>query len=557
MNKAKTNLPCPCGTSSDAYSIQENGWGRCFSCSKNFPPTKDDRMSETVIDEKPAEDKSFPPASPITTENARDFRGIKRETIKTFKVDVAGNPSESPYIAKYPRFNVNGQHVRNKVRKVKMVEKDGKPVKQKYFTFEGPSQPLTMFGMHVFPKGCSKMITITEGQDDAMAAYEMLGSRYPVVSVDSASNAAKDCTQNFEYLNSFEEIVFCFDNDEPGRKAALDCATLFAPNKVKIFQHGKDAPNDPNAWLIAKRAGEFVKEWWKAQPYTPDGLKIGKDMWDETSSTKSNFSIPYPFDNMNDKTYGLRLSEVVLFTADTGVGKTSIIKEIEHSLLTNKTLVEKGYGVGFLHLEETNKDTCLGIMSIEDNKPYHLPDTPRDDAEFRAAFDKTINTDRVVIWDHFGSNTVEAVLSKIRHMAALGCKYIVLDHLSIIVSDQSGDERKQLDEISTKLKTLCMNLDIAVIAVIHTNRSGQIRGSAGPEQIANIIFKLAREKDSSDEWRRNITKVVVDKNRFCGRTGPGIYFFYNAMTGRLEELSAEDVRKYEEGDSPNVAEQGW
>jgi len=27
---------------------------------------------------------------------------------------------------------------------------------------------------------------------------------------------------------------------------------------------------------------------------------------------------------------------------------------------------------------------------------------------------------------------------KIRHMAALGCKYIVLDHLSIVVSDQSA-----------------------------------------------------------------------------------------------------------------------
>lgn len=47
---------------------------------------------------------------------------------------------------------------------------------------------------------------------------------------------------------------------------------------------------------------------------------------------------------------------------------------------------------------------------------------------------------------------MDAVLDKVRHMHALGCKYTVLDHLSIVVSDQSGDERKQLDEISTKLK---------------------------------------------------------------------------------------------------------
>src|SRR3546814_3391892 len=60
------------------------------------------------------------------------------------------------------------------------------------------------------------------------------------------------------------------------------------------------------------------------------------------------------------------------------------------------------------------------------------------------------------------SNDIDVVLAKIRHMAALGCRYIMVDHLSIIVSDQSGDERKQLDEISTKIKTLTMNLDIAV-----------------------------------------------------------------------------------------------
>src|SRR3546814_15501219 len=61
------------------------------------------------------------------------------------------------------------------------------------------------------------------------------------------------------------------------------------------------------------------------------------------------------------------------------------------------------------------------------------------------------------------SNDIDVVLAKIRHMAALGCRYIMVDHLSIIVSDQSGDERKQLDEISTKIKTLTMHLDIAVL----------------------------------------------------------------------------------------------
>jgi twinkle protein len=281
----------------------------------------------------------------------------------------------------------------------------------------------------------------------------------------------------------------------------------------------------------------------------PDGLKIGTEMWDEIINRPKHFQVDYPFSGLNRLTYGLRLSEMVVVTAETGIGKTSILKEIEYGLLLAKELQEKGYGVGFIHLEEPNYDTALGLMSIHNNKPYNLPDTERTVEELRSAYDAVINSSRVVIWDHFGSNSVDAVLNKIRHMAALGCKYIVLDHLSIVVSDQSGDERKQLDEIATKAKTLCMNLNVALICVIHQNRQGQIRGTAGVEQLANIVIKLYREHTDTNEWRRNVTKVVVEKNRFCGRTGPACWLWYNGITGRLEELDTEQIEQYESGSS--------
>jgi twinkle protein len=188
-------------------------------------------------------------------------------------------------------------------------------------------------------------------------------------------------------------------------------------------------------------------------------------------------------------------------------------------------------------------------MSIEANLPLHLPDIKESvtKEQLRAYFDSIINTDKLVVYDHFGSNNIQEILNKVRHMHNLGCKYIILDHLSIVVSDQSGDERKQLDEISTKLKTLCMELNIAVIAVIHQNRQGQIRGTAGVEQLANIVIKLYRERLSEDPWRRNVTKLIIEKNRFCGRTGPGAYLFYNEHTGRLVELTEEQVHTYNAG----------
>lgn len=396
---------------------------------------------------------------------------------------------------------------------------------------------------------------MTEGELDAPSVYQMSGSKYPVVSVPSASDAVRAVKTNFEYLDSFESIVLNFDSDEPGQKAAKKVAELFRPGKVRILSlsRGKDASD-----YILKNIppAEFVQEWWKAPTFRPDGIKAGSALWEDLINPPSYFTVPYPWEGLNKATYGVRLSELNLFMAETGIGKTSVFKAIAHSLMTNKDVIENNYGVGFLHLEEPNYDTALGLLSIHNQKPYHLPDTPRTEEELRRAFDELLNNERVLFYDHFGSNDIDEIVSKVRYMAVMGCKYIFLDHLSIIVSDQSGDERKQLDEISTKLKSLTMELNIALFCVIHTNRNGEARGSAGPEKVANNHFSLHRDKKDHNPWRRNVTRVEIEKCRLTGRSGPWLWLHYNEDTGLLEELDQEEADIYEEGSSPEFISKG-
>lgn len=539
MAKFTKHTSCPACGSSDARAIYEDGGEHCFRCGDHSGKTE----GAAYKPPKGQVDAGFTPLTSVF----HDYRSrrISRDAVRRYGVDV-NQDANSDVEARYPVYRA-GVHVGNKVRR-----------SGKRFYYEGSvREGLDLFGQQAFPAGSAKAITVVEGQDDALAAFELTGSQFPVVSVHGTGSAIDDCKRNYEYLNSFDTIVINFDRDEekvnprtgektyPGQEAALKVAGLFKPGKVRILtlREYKDA----NDYLINGRAKQYLAEWWKAPTYKPDGLKIGTQMWDEIINRPDHFSVPWPFDEIQRLTYGIRLSEFILIHAPTGIGKTSIIKEIEYSLLSNTDLKDKGYGVGFLHLEEPNHDTALGLMSIHNSKPYHLPDTPREVDELRAAYDAVINTDRVVIWDHFGSNNVDAVLEKVRHMAALGCKYIVVDHLSIIVSDQSGDERKQLDEISTKLKTLCMELNIALLCIIHQNRQGLVRGTAGVEQVANIVIRLERDKTAANEWRRNILKTTVEKNRFSGTTGPGSYLHYNGRTGRLEELSKEDSDAYEAG----------
>jgi twinkle protein len=533
--------PCEACGSSDANATYSDGHAYCFSCEAYTPPQEGGTYTQEL------KKISTTKLTPVPT----DFKGIAdrsitKATVAKYGVTVMGDDNHV-----YPYFDTDKHHQANKVR-----------YPGKTFNIEGAWPKTTMFGQQLFEPGEAKQITIVEGELDALAAYQMLGSRFPVVSVRTGAKSSKnDIAANFEYLNAFETIVICFDKDEPhfkpdgstyypGQDAAKEVANMFEPGKVRLFtpRDFKDACD----YLAAGQGAAFSKQWWQAPVVQPDGLKLGRDMWEEISAPKNFETVAYPWSGLDKMTYGIRLSEFVVVTAETGIGKTSILKEIEHYLLKNTTR-----GIGLLHLEEPNSDTALGLMSITANKPLHLPDVRAEvnSDELRGYFDSTIDTDRVVIWDHFGSNSIYEILAKVRHMHNLGCKYIVLDHLSIVVSDQSGDERKQLDEISTKLKTLCMELNIAVIAVIHQNRSGQIRGTAGVEQLANIVFKLYRDKTDIDQWRRNVTKIVVEKNRFSGKTGPACWLWYDEATGRLVELDDAEVQAYESGGKVTVDEQ--
>lgn len=542
MSKFIKHTTCPKCGSEDNLGVYDDHV-HCFGFDCNYYKKLDGKDSmdfdeHSDDDEVKAKSVTSKPIRglPLAEMPGQKQRGLLSSTINKYKVSVSQR-EDSPLEAVFPLFDENGSHVANQLR-----------YKDKQFASEGNLKAARLFGQHLFPAG-GRSITVTEGYYDALSAFQMTGSRYPNVAVQSASSAKKEFVANFEYLNSFDKVVINFDSDEPGQKAAKQVASLFEPGKVAILKLEKF--KDASDYLVNGDGKKYIDEWFKAPVFMPDGLQLGSDpnLLDEIIKYKQPKSVPYPWEGLNEKTYGIRPSEFVLLLADTGVGKTSVFKAIEYALLMDPELQKENAGIGFLHLEEPKRDLALGLMSIHNSKPYHFPDVERTEEELREAYKAVLATDRVVIWDHFGSNDIDIVLAKVRHMAALGCKYVFLDHLSIIVSDQSGDERKQLDEISTKLKTLTMNLDIAVLAVIHTNRQGEVRSSAGPEKVANIMIRLERDKKDLNEWRRNVTKISVEKNRPFGRTGPACYLYYNEITGRLEELSKDLAQMYEQGGS--------
>jgi twinkle protein len=369
------------------------------------------------------------------------------------------------------------------------------------------------------------------------------GQKWPTVSIiNGADSAEKEFKRNLEYLESFEKVYICMDRDDPGQHAAISCAKLLSPGKAFIVKMDPEL-KDPCEYLKQGRSEQFIREWWAAPLYTPAGILSSSTVKERIRNREHAPSVPYPFEGLNSLTYGIRKGEAVIVTADTGVGKTSFLREVQHSILEH----DKDAKIGTMYLEETPEDSGLGMMSVSASIPFHLPDAKYTEEEYKEA-EKILDEDRVFFYDSFGSNNIDEIISRVRYYArGLGCGYIILDHLSIIVSDhQQGDERKKLDEIMTKLKTLTIELNIALIAAVHVNRSGQIRGTAGIEQLANMVIKLSRDIVNPDPIKRNLVNYLVGKNRFAGKTGPACVCKYDDDTGRTVEVNDETYKVSDE-----------
>jgi len=523
---------CPeCG-SSDALAIYDNGGRHCFASGCDYHVFGDG--------ETPMTTQELPKAKPLNMGGvvaAIPQRRLSQETCSRFGVTVEYSSTGEIQKHYYPYYNgESGEVCAAKVR----------DVKTKGFHATGDMSGAGFFGQ----QQCSgnKYITITEGELDALSVYEMFNKQYDVVSLRSgASNAAKEIKEQLEWLESYENIVICFDNDKAGDAALEQVKDLFSPNKLRIC---KLPVKDASDMLMANRVKDFTQAWWNAKVYRPDGIVAGTETWDTLVEKRQVKSIPYPWEGLNHITRGHRPYELVTITSGSGMGKSQFIREIEYDLLRRC----EG-NIGVLALEEDLARTSLGIMSVAANRPLHLEeDTPVD--QLRPFWEATLGTGRYYLFDHWGSTSADNLLARVRYMAkALDCRYVVLDHLSIVVSSQeSGDERKAIDEIMTKLRTLVAETGIGLFLVSHLRRSqgkahedgaqislGELRGSQAIAQLSDIVIGMERDQQNANEDIRNTTTVRVLKNRYTGETGPACYLQYDRSTGRMTEVANPEV----------------
>lgn len=557
-------LPCPnpkCN-SSDAFHIWEDGHGYCFSCKEFFSKRKlkslENKESFSLTNEEEndtlfivkknkkrinisntisrtkeslLQKKEFVNTK-MEAEKEKDItykhtahRGITKDTMKFFGVITKIEDGE-PVALSFPQGD-KAMHVRR--------------LDSKEFYAKGEIKDAPLFGMDKFPRGSGKAVTVTEGRLDAMSVFQMLGSKYPVVSLGSASTAKRDSERYFEYFNSFERLYLCFDNDEVGKSAVTDFARSFDPNK--IYHVNLDTYKDANEYLQDGATDQFVKVWWNAKRFLPKGIVSSFDDIDKIiNEEEAQAKATYPFSTLQRMSYGIRTGELILFTALEGIGKTEVLRAIEYHLL--KTTDDN---IGIIHLEEKEKRSVQGLVGYELKVPVHLPDCGVSPSDMVAAYRKlVVRDDRLHFYSHFGTDDPDVILDIIRYMASvLHCRYIFLDHITMLVTGYEGDddERRKLDYISTRLAMMTRELDFCLFLVSHVNDDGKTRGSRNISKVADANIYLDRDIEALDRRERNKTKLLVKKAwRYTGQSGPAGVLTFDPNTFMIQELTDETIQ---------------
>ena len=539
----KVHQPCPMCGSSDAVGVNKDGSAKCFSCGEFIFDYEGACRGKDMKTNNQPEIKT-PDTVGEGSYIALTDRGISKATAQKYGVKAVQNLKGEVIKHFYPYYNgheLGATKIRNSVTKD--------------FFIQGGYNGTGLFGQQLFKSG--KYITITEGECDAMAAYELLGSKWAVVSIKrGAQGAVTDIKESLEFFDDFENVIIAFDNDKAGKDASVKVARLFKPGKAKVLSF----PNgwkDANDMLKSNKHKEFVEAWWAAKVYTPSGVINITEQRAKFHDREKKESVPYPYEGLNKKLYGMRQGELVTLTGGTGLGKSSVTREIEHWLIKETT-----DNVGIIALEEDWRRTVDGILSIEANARLYIDhirenfSTEELDKFFDILYDGD-NKNRVWIHSHFGTNDIDDIFSKLRFMIiGCDCKWVVVDHLHMLVSAVSeGDERRAIDNIMTRLRSIVEETGAGIILVSHLRRVdgnkghengievslSHLRGSNSIAQLSDCVIALERNQQSEDPDEARTTRMRVLKSRYTGDVGMACRVIYDGDTGRLHELSDADI----------------
>ena len=569
MGEFVKHTACPSCGSSDGLAVYSDNSSHCFVCQKTVPSEefkeehstnnkpkirKEVMQQETtgkpVKEKEPISEEKAQQIKDETSTRCNGYRGLSDSITSYFGVRHSFSEEDGSVIEQYYPCTQNGKLTGYKVRE---VPKDFKSIGRTGATTE-------CFMQFRFPRG-GKYVILTEGEIDALSAYQMLkeynekrGSDYEVavVSATTGAQSARQIANNYAFYDMFEQIIISYDMDEPGQKAIDSIVKVLPKGKVKIMQMKH---KDANEYLTKGDQKSFISDFYNAKTYVPAGVVGSSELYEKLLDSALVEKIPLPsFMKKLDEMIGsIELGTIGIFAAGSGAAKTTVANELIYYWLFNSP-----HKVGVVSLELTCSQYAQAMLSRHiQNKISRIKDPEEKLAYLKQEkvkekaqelfLDENGNDRFMLIDERDGS--VEVLQDKIEELIiSCGCKVIILDPLSDIMDSLDVSEQAKFMKWC---KSMIKNYNCTFLMIAHIRKSGNNKDAAStgafiPEEAitgSSTIFKSAswvvmmmRDKYSEDQVIRNTTRLILSKNRSGGETGDCGSLYYDNQHHVLHDL---------------------
>jgi twinkle protein len=519
------NILCECGSRSGRQVyLQEDGTidSYCFACKKYF-----NESGETIEGrrmEQPERITRNINAIPELPVLAIEDRKIRQSTAKVYDVHVEVSPEDAETItAHYYPDRRNGEVVGYEV----------KQVRDKRFSALGDRKgDLDLWGSHLPKKG--KKLFITEGRLDAMSLYQAIVDNTPskyseytpsVVSLTrGASGAVKDIIASRDYVESFDEVVLCFDMDDAGRQAVKDVLKVFP-----LFKVAKYPLKDASDMLMADRGKELYQACVWDSSVERQGQVVDVHDFIDKAMEKPQMGISFPWDTVTKACFGIRPNTIHVVGAAPKIGKT----DHEHQLVHHLVYKEK-VKVGVFDLENSPVKTAKKLASKEAKIDFTRPDREYSDDLLRSTL---MSLDGMVrFYDRGGSREWDDIRIAMEEMHLLdGINIFILDPLTALVSRYSASEANdKLNEIATDMADFVSKYPVTLFCYSHVNPkpktskpheagarvySSEFTGSRAMEKWFHYGHGISRDRtEECPPERKNVSEFYMLFDRDFGQT---------------------------------------
>ena len=485
-----------------------------------------------------------------TSASGKGFRGINDDTYKMFGVRHAFSETDNSVVEQYYPVTQDGQLSGYKIREVP----------KNFYSKGRTGADCEMFMQFRFNRG-GKYVVITEGEVDALSAYQMFkdysltkggGYETAVVSPTTGAQSKKQIAAQYKFFDTFTNIVLCFDNDKAGQTAQDDIVKYLPKGKVKLMQmRYKDA----NEYLEKGKQREFIQDFYDAKTYVPVGVLGSGSITDSMREEFVTPKIPLPpfMHKLQDMMAGgVPLGRIVNLGSASGSGKSTIIDEIVYYMLFNSP-----HKVGVVTLESTTGQYGVKLLSRHIGLKLELK--TNEEALKILNSEATLKKEKELFWTDTGEHRfylvddrdggVENVKDAIENLViSCGCKVIICDPVNDVIGTLPNEEQEAFYGWQ---KGMVKSHNCTFYNVLHTRKSGggqragstgadlheeDLMGSASAYKSAACNLMFSRNKEAEDDIERNTTIMKATKIRWTGKTGIAGKYYYDIEKHTLYDL---------------------